>query len=579
MRPGHRIEADGRSHFRVFAPLKSAVHVTLPAGGKPVVLARDGLGWWHGDTAALPAGTRYWIEADGVRLPDPASRCQPDGVHGPSAVVHEVGARSPGWRGVAIADALVYELHLGSFTPEGTLAAAQGRLPYLRALGITVVELMPLASFPGRHNWGYDGTFPYALHPGYGTLAELAGFIEAAHRQGLAVILDVVYNHFGPEGHYADQLAPYTQQAATPWGAAVNFDGPWNHGIRDFFLDNLRFWLEDVGFDGLRMDAVSLVFDLRPVHILRECTALARAIGERQGRTLLMIAEHLRNDRFVTADAGFGFQSQWNDDLHHALYAALTGESWRHYANFGAFDDVAKALADGFVLDGSRLCQHYRWPIGTDGRLTAATEHVVHIQNHDQVGNRPQGDRMLATHGRARYLLALTAVLASPFVPMLFMGEEYGETAPFPFFADFGDAGLVDAVRRGRQAEFAAAGLPGAGTPDPCDPATFAASKLDWSRAASAEGQAMLALVRQLLAWKRSGVLGPRDRAAVQVQADAATRTITLRAPRSLTVLNLSDAAQRLPATAAGWRLGLATLPLSDTARLPAFGAAVFVTD
>lgn len=572
-RIGHFHDTDGRSAFRVFAPEKASVAVVLPQTNETLALRRDPLGHWQGTTARLPHGTLYWLEVDGRRLPDPASRCQPQGVHGPSMVVETAPPASPAWAGVCMADAIVYELHLGTFTPEGTIAAAQGRLPYLAGLGINVVELLPIAAFPGERNWGYDGTFLFALQHSYGDYAALKAFLEAAHALGIAVVLDVVFNHFGPEGNYGGAFAPYTKAAATPWGAAINFDGEYNHGVREFFLDATRWWLQEIGFDGFRMDAVSLIFDLMPVHILRQFTDLAREIARTQGREILMIAEHLRNNRYVTDPQGFGYHAQWNDDLNHAVYAHLTGERGRHYDNFGPFEDVVKALRDGFVLDGTRLDRHYRYLLGTDASGTHGSEHVVHIQNHDQVGNRLHGDRMIATHGRAKALLGVTTILASPFVPMLFMGEEYGETAPFLFFEDFGDPALIRGVREGRKADFAFGGTE---PPDPHARATFEASKLHWERAETAEGRTMLDLYRQLIALKRSGALGPRERAHVTVGADAAQRLITIETPQTLTVLNFADAARPFAAPA-GWVPRLVTVEAPQPGLLAAYAAVVFV--
>ncbi|MFM2065212.1 MAG: putative malto-oligosyltrehalose trehalohydrolase [Pseudomonadota bacterium] len=585
---GHQVRADGRSVFRVYAPQARTLAVQLlepggldglPGGSHhgrllPLHPAGDAdlAGYWTLDCERLPHGSLYWLVLDGRHLPDPASRCQPQGVHGPSMVVDIEPVASPGWTGVAMADAVIYELHVGTFTPAGTLAAAQGRLDHLAELGINVVELMPLAAFPGERNWGYDGTCLYALHAACGSYADLKAYVEAAHARGIAVILDVVYNHFGPEGNYSGAFAPYTKAAATPWGAAINFDDAWNHGVREFFLGNLRHWLEDVGLDGVRMDAVSLIFDQMPLHILREFTDLARAIGRAQGREVLVIAEHLRNNRHVTSEQGYGYHAQWNDDLNHAVYAHLTGETTRHYANFGTFDDVVKALTHGFVLDGSRYDKLYQYYLGSDGRLTRPEEHVVHIQNHDQVGNRALGDRMITTHGRAKALLGLATVLASPYVPMLFMGEEYGETAPFLFFEDFGDAALVEAVRRGRRADFAFGNTE---PPDPHARASFEASKLDWALAESSTGRATLAFCRALIALKRSGALGPRDRAQLQVQGDAPTGLITLTTARTLTVLNYSDRSHACDPGPA-WRRELCSADM-PAGRIEAWGVVVSV--
>jgi maltooligosyltrehalose trehalohydrolase len=572
MRPvGHARHAQGRSVFRVFAPGKASLVIVLAEGGERFALQPEEDGHWQGAVPALPAGTLYWIEVDGRCLPDPASRCQPQGVHGPSMVVDVEPVRSPGWTGVRIGDAIVYELHLGSFTPQGTLAAAGEKLPHLRDLGITVIELLPIAAFPGERNWGYDGTFLFALHAAYGDYRDLKAFIEAAHTLGMAVVLDVVYNHFGPEGNYSGAFAPYAKAAATPWGAAINFDGEWNHGVRAFFLANARHWLQEVGFDGFRMDAVSMIFDNMPVHILRECTDLARAIGREECRDVIMIVEHLRNNRFVTAREGFGFQAQWNDDLNHAIFAFLSGETQRHYANFGSFDDVVRALASGFVLGGTRLDRHHHYFLGTDAADTQGCEHVVHIQNHDQIGNRLLGDRMIASYGPAKALLGITAVMASPFVPMIFMGEEYGETAPFLFHEDFSEQVIIDGAREGRKADFAYGGVE---PPDPHDRATFEASKLQWSLVDTPAGRRIFGYYQQLIALKRRGELGPRQRAKVVVTADRQRQLIRIESPHTLTVMNFSADAHAVP-DEAGWEPLLRSFEPAAGAALPAYGALI----
>ncbi len=568
---GHSYNAQGRSSFRVFAPEASSLVVQRVAGGPELPLQRNALGYWTGDCERLPHGSLYWLLLDGRRLADPASRYQPQGVHGPSMVCDVQAVHSPGWAGIPMADAILYELHLGTFTPEGTLAAAVHKLPHLAGLGINVVELLPIAACPGQRNWGYDGTFLFALYKPYGSYADLKAFIKAAHAQGIAVVLDVVYNHFGPEGNYTGAFAPYTKQAATPWGAAINFDTDFNHGVREFFLQNLRFWLQTVGFDGVRMDAVSLIFDNMPVHILREFTDLARAIGQDQGREVLTIAEHLRNNRFVTADPGFNYHAQWNDDLNHAVFAKLTGETSRHYINFGGFGDVVKALQTGFVLDGSRFDNFYRYLLGTDGALTQASAHVVHIQNHDQIGNRLLGDRMIATYGRDKALLGITTVMASPFVPMLFMGEEYGETAPCLLFEDFYEQVIIDGAREGRKADFSFGGVE---PPDPHALATFEASRLQWQRTETADGRAMLDYYRQLITLKRTGRLGPRNLAQVQVQGDPATQLIRVQTAHTLTLLNFSDQAQAFDA-GPGWVPLLSSIPQAAPGVLAPFGALI----
>jgi maltooligosyltrehalose trehalohydrolase len=572
-RIGHFHDEQGRSSFRLFAPGKRSVAVWLTETDRTLALTPDALGYWHGQGEQLPEGTRYLIEIDGRRVPDIASRRQPDGVHGASMVATPRRASSPGWRGVRIEDAIIYELHLGTFTPEGTLAAARGKLGHLAELGITVIELMPIAAFPGRRNWGYDGTYPFALHADYGDYDDLKALIEAAHVHGIAVLLDVVYNHLGPEGNYASAYGPYTKPAATPWGAAINFDGEYNHGVREFFIENARYWLQDVGFDGFRMDAVSMIFDLMPAHILRQITDLARGIGAAEGREVLMIAEHLRNNSLVTAPRGFNYHSQWNDDANHAIFARLTGETWRHYQNFGSFEDVVKALDDGFVLDGTRLCKHHLYLIGTDGRDTHGAEHVVHIQNHDQVGNRAHGDRMIATYGREKALLGLTAVFASRFVPMLWMGEEYGERAPFLFFEDFSEQAIIDGAREGRKADYAFDGF------EPDDPhagSTFEKSKLRWDQCETEEGRSILRYCRALIALKRAGEFGPRTaRDGVKVRGDAPNELIFIETPHTLTVLNFAAQARRAPPPA-GWTLALESGGVDANGEMPPHAAAIY---
>ncbi len=569
---GPFVDAAGRSCFRVFAPERRSVALRLSSEAAARPMQADASGHWSIALDALPAGTRYRFEADGRTCPDPASRRQPDGVHGDSMLVAPRRARRDGWRGVAVADAIIYELHLGTFTPEGTLAAAMAKLPYLHTLGITVIELLPIAAFPGERGWGYDGTYPFALHAPYGSYDDLAGFIEAAHAFGFAVLLDIVHNHFGPEGNYSAVLARYTQPAATPWGAAVNLDGDFSAGVRAFFLENLRYWLQDIGFDGFRMDAVAMMFDTTPVHLLREFSDLAHAIGRTEGRHVLMIAEHLRNDKLVTSPRGFRFDSQWSDDLNHALVAFLTGERDRHCANFGSFADVLTALSKGFVLDGTRFDVYRGCKVGSDPGEMRATEQVVYIQNHDQVGNRPFGDRMIATHGRAMALLGITAVMASPFVPMLFMGEEYGETAPFLFFEDFGDPALVEAVRVGRRAAYDFGDRP---SPEPHDRTTFLASKLVWQRTESDDGRGVLAYYRTLIALKRSGELGPRERSAVKFSADARTGLVCAASPRTLTFLNLAPEPRAI-AVPSECDLVIASVAFDLDDRLGAYGAAIY---
>lgn len=571
---GHYLNQEGQSVLRIFAPCCQQLAVLLVDSDTRYPLQQDALGYWQVTLPRLPVGTRYFIEVDGQSLPDPTSRYQPDGVHGPSMIVDIPSVQRDHWQGVPLSEAVIYELHVGTFTAEGTLAAATDRLDYLQQLGINVIELLPLAAFPGHRNWGYDGVYPYALHKDYGDYAALAHFIEQAHQRGIAVLLDVVYNHFGPEGNYSSQFAPYTKRADTPWGAAINFDEAYNYGIREFYLQNARFWLQEIGFDGLRMDAVSLIFDVMPRSILREITDLAAAIGQQEQREVIMIAEHLRNNSHVTAKDGFNYQTQWNNDLYYALLAYFTGSHQDNLINFGTFNDIVKALQSGFVRDGQQLDRFWHYFLGTPGHETQAINHVVYSQNHDQVGNRPLGERLPETVGQNQALLAATTVLASPFVPMLWMGEEYGETAPFLFFEDFGDEQLIKAVKDGRRAEFAFSDADN--VPDPHELTTFTSSKLNWDLLEQTPHQHWFAYYQTLIRLKKEGALGPRSWQELTIDADESRRLLTITTAQTTTLLNFSEHEQPLPPSLQAAKV--LAHSLASYQPLPPFGAVIFAT-
>ncbi len=575
---GHYYE-EGISKFRVFAPEKEMVEIVFQHDD-PLPLIKDALGFWQGSCKKLAEGTLYKVSIDGSAYPDIASKYQPQGVHGYSMVVDPTKVDSSGWKGIPMEQAIIYELHIGTFTPEGTLGAAVTKLDHLQELGITVIELMPINGFPGKRNWGYDGVFHFALQESYGTYKELRDFIEESHRRGMAVILDVVYNHFGPEGNYAPNYAEYTKEAPTPWGAAINFDGAYNYGIREFYLENIRYWLEDIGFDGFRMDAVSLIFDNMPKHILREFTDLIREIEKKEGRRIIHIAEHLRNDKNVTAESGFNYDSQWNDDLNHTISDKLRGNIKGPNHNFGELDDVVKALTHGFVMDGTRLCVGCKYFFGTDGSKTQGVEHVVHTQNHDQVGNRILGDRLITSLGTKRALLGITTVLASPYVPMLFQGEEYGEEAPFFFFEDFSEDWLIKAVEDGRNREFA---FDGHKQEPPHSVETFNKSKLQWNRLKIAHGKEILAYYKKLIHLKKQAIIGPLDRSLITVHTDYKREVIAISSDKSTTLLNFSDSPCTLDSldfSVALGKLGDLSLTSEETytaGAIEAYGAQVYL--
>lgn len=453
-------------------------------GEQPYALADEGWGYWISEPIAVTEGTLYHYRLNGEDkvYPDPAGRYLPRGVHGPSAVVTK-RARGEKFAGLDLAEAVIYELHIGTFTAAGTFAAAIERLDYLKALGINCLEVMPPAQTPGDRNWGYDVVAPFAVSRSYGGPEGLHAFIAAAHEREMAVLIDVIYNHLGPEGNYLPAFMPvFTEAHHTPWGAAINFDRAGSDGVRNYYLENVRMWLEEYGADGLRLDAVHAIRDDSAEHFLAELSGLADRIGREEGRKTILLAEcDLNAPRFVTPRerGGYGLSGQWVDEFHHALHALLTGERIGYYADFGHLDQLAAALRTGYVYTG-QYSEHRQRNFGTDPGAHGVRpgQFTVFLQNHDQVGNRMIGDRLSTTLRHEQYLLAAATYLFSPFVPLIWMGEEYGETRPFPYFVEHGDEALIAAVRKGRAAEFAAFQRPGLSVPDPQAAATFESAKL-----------------------------------------------------------------------------------------------------
>lgn len=511
----------GSTRFRVWAPRAQRVELLLYGDDGETVErtvpleaeAGDGpehAGYHRADVDAAPPGRLYRYrlhrgEGGVVERPDPASRHQPRGVHGPSAVVARRPPRTEGWRGLDPSDYVLYELHVGTFTDEGTFDAAIPHLDGLADLGVTAVELLPVAQFPGERNWGYDGVYPYAVQHSYGGPEGLRRFVAAAHQRGLAVVMDAVYNHLGPEGNYLADYGPYfTRRYATPWGDALNLDGPGSDPVRRFFVDNAVHWLAEHDVDALRLDAVHAIFDNSERPFLAELAEAFQEAGRARGRRVHLFAESALNTlRFLRSrdEGGCGMDGQWSDDFHHALHVALTGEGDGYYTDFAGVGDLAKAYRDGWVYTGAYSRYRGRRH-GVEPRGVAPRRLVAFIQNHDQTGNRLGGDRLAALVDAPSLRLAATAVLLSPFTPLLFMGEEYGEERPFQYFVSHGDPDLVEAVRRGRADEFAAFGWTGE-VPDPQAEATFRASKLDRSRAGDPEKAGLRELHRELLRLRR----------------------------------------------------------------------------
>jgi maltooligosyltrehalose trehalohydrolase len=474
----------------VWAPHAQRVDLLTEAGTTPMAMGEGN--WWRSDVE-LADGDRYAFSLDGGEpRPDPRGLRLPDGPHGWSAHVdtNAFAWSDHDWRGADLEGAVVYETHVGTFTPEGTLDAAIERLPHLVDLGVTVVELLPLASFPGRWNWGYDGVAPWSVHEAYGGPAALHRFVDAAHDHGLGVCLDVVYNHLGPDGNYLAELAPYFNDAyVTPWGQAVNLDGPDSDEVRRWVLDNVLLWLRDLHVDGLRLDAVHELHDDSALHLLEEMSREVDALAAETGRRAWLVAESDRNDpRTVTPRgagdvvAGLGVHGQWADDVHHALHVALTGETQGYYADFADPGALAKVLGTPFFHDGTwssfRRRRHGR-PV--DRSTVPGWRFVAALQTHDQVGNRAQGDRLSLVVEPALLACGALLLLTSPYTPMLFMGEEWGASTPWQFFTDHTDPGVAAATAQGRKAEFAAHGWAEGDVPDPQDPETFRRSRLDWA--------------------------------------------------------------------------------------------------
>jgi maltooligosyltrehalose trehalohydrolase len=542
--------------FEVWAP--EADRMTLHCAGATRALERDPkrAGWWTGGADAQD-GTRYGFAVDGGPvLPDPRSRRQPDGPDGLSAVVDQARyAWRTEWAGRPLPGAVLYELHVGTYTPEGTLDAAAGRLEHLAELGITHVELMPLCPFPGRHGWGYEGVSLWAVHEPYGGPEALKRFVDRAHELGLGVLLDVVHNHLGPSGNHLPAFGPYfTDTHQTPWGSAVNLDAPGSDEVRAYLVDSALAWLRDFRLDGLRLDAVHALRDTRAVHFLEELSTAVDALADDLGRPLFLIAESDLNDpRLVTARAegGLGLHAQWNDDFHHALHTALTGEGQAYYADFARspFAALAKTLTSGFFHDGTyssfRGRRHGR-PL--ERTRVSAHRLLGYSQTHDQIGNRAQGDRLSASLSPGLLACAAALTLTGPFTPMLFMGEEWAAGTPWQFFTDHTDPELAQAVRRGRRREFAAHGWAEEDVPDPQDPATRDRSCLDWSEPEKALHARVLAWYRDLIALRRRQPdLADPDLAAVKVAYDDQARWLALRRGDVRVAVNLGKEAAAIP--------------------------------
>ncbi len=514
---------DGRCRFRVWALYpKLKLKLFEESRERLLEMERKDRGYYELTLDNIPPGTRYAFRLDDNRdIPDPVSRYQPTGVHQPSAVVDpHFDWTDQGWKGVPLKELITYELHVGTFTSEGTFEAIIPHLAELVDLGITAIELMPVSQFPGTRNWGYDGVHPYAPQNTYGGPDGLKRLVDACHAHGLAVIMDVVYNHLGPEGNYLAQFAPYfTDRYHTPWGAAVNVDGEHSDEVRRFFIENAVYWIQEYHMDGLRLDAVQFIFDFSPFHFLEELTEAVKLVGERENREVNVIAESCINDNRLVRRrelGGYGLDAEWSDDFQYALRTELTGPEAGLYSDYNGFPDLLRAFQNGFAVDG-RYSNFRHRRHGSSGKDIPPERLLVYAQNHDQVGNRMLGDRLSESVNFEQQKLAAATVILSPYRPFLFMGEEYGDSARFPYFISHTDERLVNAVRRGRLHEYSRFNWKGS-PPDPQDEGTFQSAKLNHHLKGEGEHQVLWEFYRELIRIRKSSpslAAVPRDQIEV----------------------------------------------------------------
>jgi maltooligosyltrehalose trehalohydrolase len=584
-RMGPRYRGHGRCEFRIWAPLLERLSLRLVSGTeRSVPLAKEADGSFAALIEGVRPGDRYlYRPGEGPERPDPLSHGQPDGVFGASSVVDHDAFHwhDRDWRGIPREEMIIYELHVGAFTPEGTFEGVIAKLPYLQDLGVNAVELMPVAQFPGTRNWGYDGVYPFAVQNSYGGPEGLKSLVDGCHARSLAVILDVVYNHLGPEGCFLGEFMPcFAARCRTPWGPAMNLDEAYSHGLRELLIQNALHWLGTYHIDALRLDAIHGLYDVSAKHFLRELAERVEEFSRADGRRRYLIAESDLNDARVVRPAragGFGLDAQWNDDFHHSLHALLTGERQGYYADFGRVGQMAKAVREGFVYswDYSRFRKRF---YGSSTRGFPGSRFVVFSQNHDQVGNRMGGERLASLVSFEGLKVAAGLVLLAANVPLLFMGEESGEDAPFPYFADFGDGGLVRAVREGRARMFAAAGWPGRPV-DPFDEAVFERAKLAWPAEKNESSRVLLDLYRTLIRLRREIAAvsrpdpdGSRTRFDERAEVLAVSRSGEGGGIRLLANFNDRETAYRLAGRAGRWRKVLDTSEarwLGPGSRLP----------
>lgn len=524
----------GEASINIWAPEKESVKVLVNDTSR-IPLVKTDFGYWQLISDQVKPGDRYKLVFEGQQiLPDPASVSQPGGPHNASEAI-DIAAYNwtdKSWENIPLEEYIIYELHTGTFSSEGTFHGIEKKLDYLKGLGITAIEIMPVAQFPGSRNWGYDGVYPFAVQNSYGGAGALKKLVNACHEKGLAVILDVVYNHLGPEGNYLSAFGPYfTNKYNTPWGSAINFDDAWCDGVRRYFIENVLMWFRDFHIDALRMDAVHTIKDFSPTHILEDFRTYVDELMEKTGRTHYLVIESDLNDaKFIDTveNRGYGMDAQWMDEFHHSLRVATGQEQHGYYADFGGLTHLAKSYHDAYVYDGI-YSTHRKKTFGNKTNGRPGWQFVVFSQNHDQVGNRMLGERTNQLVSFEMCKLMAATVMVSPFIPLLFMGEEYGESNPFLYFVSHTDPELVEAVRKGRRAEFSEFHAKGE-APDPQSEDTFDRSKLQWDMIERELHATMLKYYKALIALRKTNpVLSSLERDGLETQVDERSATLVLK--------------------------------------------------
>lgn len=526
---------DSRCRFTVWAPDRNRVTVRFPQSEIPELELMAGeKGYWSVEAQQIIPGTRYVFMLDGELLrPDPASHEQPDGVHNASAIVDhsQFEWQDSGWSNLPPEEMIQYEIHVGTFTPEGMLKAIIPRLNALKSLGVNTLNIMPVAPFPGDRNWGYDGVYPFGVHSAYGGPTEFKQLVDAAHQRDMAVVLDVVYNHLGPEGNYLRDFGPYfTGKYKTPWGEAINFDDRYSDEVRNFFIQNALYWFRHYHIDGLRLDAIHAIYDQSAKPFLMQLAEVIKRESDSAGKTLYLFPESSLHDTRILRplnEGGFGHHAQWSDDFHHSVHTLLTGESRGYYADFGRMADLEKAITEGFVLDWKYSVFRARHH-GSSSMNQPGKQFIVCVQNHDQIGNRLKGERFGELLSFEAEKLSAATLCLTPNIPLIFMGQEYREIAPFQYFVSHNDSQLIEAVRRGRREEFASFQWEGE-IPDPQSSETFQRSKIHWELREQGEHRVMLNWYRFLLNLRRNEpALKRLSKKHLSVQTDEQTKVLTL---------------------------------------------------